>query len=280
MDSFTLSRNWFNFSFENPELINPTHTAILFFAIEHCNRLGGKEKFGFPTQMTMDAIGIKKHHTYIKYFNDLVDWGFIKLIQKSTNQYSANIISLIYAMPEKGKALDKALAKHGAKQSHSMGQSNGQSKVSIDKQLNNETIKQDSPAKKPDTTPNIFLRDFQVTEQTDLPEKTMISFWKLFRENMAVFDLKQPSIENAKINAWLPPVKKLLSTYTKKDLLDVYWYLKDSPIVPDKFSWRKQIRSTSKLAEKFEVLLLDARVKSYVPPAKKTELKLRGINDW
>lgn len=137
MNSYDLSRKFFDWCFENPEKISPNHAAIYFFAVEHCNRLGWKEKFGFPTQMSMDALGIKKHQTFIKYFNDLIDFGFIKLIQKSTNQYSANIISLIGATPKNGKALDKALIKHGAKQSTSMGQSSGQSNSSIDKQ---ETI--------------------------------------------------------------------------------------------------------------------------------------------
>jgi hypothetical protein len=130
MTGYELSRNWFDWSFENPELVSPSHTAIYFFAIEHCNRLGWKDKFGFPSQLAMDAIGIKKHQTFIKHFTDLIDWGFIKLIQKSKNQYSANVISLISALPKNGKALDKALVTHEAKQS----QSNGQSMDSIDKQ--------------------------------------------------------------------------------------------------------------------------------------------------
>lgn len=130
---YELSRSWFDFCFENPDKINPNHSAIFFFAIEHCNRLGWKEKFGFPTQMTMDAIGIKKAQTYIKYFNHLVEWGFFKLIKKSSNQYSSNIISLQGALPKSGKALDKANIKHAAKQTESMGQSNSP----IDKQ---ETI--------------------------------------------------------------------------------------------------------------------------------------------
>lgn len=125
MNGYDLSKNWFDFCFENPEKISPSHTAIYFFAIEHCNRLGGKEKFGFPSQMTMDAIGIKKPHTYIKYFNDIVDWGFFKLIQKSSNQYSSNIISLNYAKPKNGTPLGKAMAKHTAKQGHSTRQGTG-----------------------------------------------------------------------------------------------------------------------------------------------------------
>lgn len=139
LSGYELSRNWFDFCFENPEKINPNHTAIYFFAIEHCNRLGWKEKFGMPTQMTMEAIGIKKHDTYIKYFKDLVDWGFLKLVQKSQNQYSANIVSLKSAIPKNGKALGKAMRQHGGKHSDSTGESNPESNPesngSIDKPI-------------------------------------------------------------------------------------------------------------------------------------------------
>lgn len=72
----------------------------------------------------MDAIWIKKHETYIRYFNDIVEWGFFRLVQKSTNQYSSNIISLISAIPKKGKALDKAFLKHRGKQTQPIGESN------------------------------------------------------------------------------------------------------------------------------------------------------------
>ena len=138
MNGYELSRNFWNWAFDNPEKISPNHAAIYFFAVEHCNRLGGKEKFGFPSMMTMEAVGIKKHQTYIKYFNELIEFGFFKLIQKSQNQYSANIISLVYAMPKKDKALDKANIKHRAKQT----ETNGQSKDYIDKQINKGTKEQ------------------------------------------------------------------------------------------------------------------------------------------
>lgn len=115
MNSYELSRRFFDWCFENPEKVSSHHVAIYFFSLEHNNRLGWKEKFGFPTQMVMDAIGIKKAHTYIRYFNDLCSWGFFKLVQRSSNQYSANIISLKSAMPKNGKALDKAMIRHAAK---------------------------------------------------------------------------------------------------------------------------------------------------------------------
>ena len=123
MDVFKLSRQWFDWSFENPELIKPNHTALYFFIIEQCNRLGWKEKFGLPTTMAKEAIGIKSYNTYIETLNDLVEWGFIKMIEKSKNQYSSNIVALSNFDIAHNKALDKALIKHASKQSESTGES-------------------------------------------------------------------------------------------------------------------------------------------------------------
>lgn len=137
LNSYELSRAFWNWAFDNPEKVKPTHSAIYFFAVELCNRLGWKKKFGFPTTMVMEAVGIKSYGTYIKTFNELVDFGFFELIERSKNQYSSNIISL-RALSKNVKALDKALVKHTSKQV----QSTHQSTVSIDKQVNNITNKQ------------------------------------------------------------------------------------------------------------------------------------------
>jgi len=142
MNSYELSRKWFNYSFDNPEKVKPINTAIYFFAIEHCNRLGWKNKFGFPSQMVMEAIGVKNWRTYSKALNELVEWGFIDMIETSKNQYSSNIIAIVKNTKAPTKALDKALSKHSTKQ--------GQSTVSIDKQLTieQETIEQPKPFEK------------------------------------------------------------------------------------------------------------------------------------
>lgn len=133
MNSYELSRKWFDWCFENPEKVSPNHSALYFFAIEHCNRLGWREKFGFPTEMAKDAIGIKSYTTYIKTLNDLVDFGFIVMIEKSKNQYSSNIIALTNFDKALDKALDKAISTHLVKQV--------ESNVSINKLLNIKTIK-------------------------------------------------------------------------------------------------------------------------------------------
>lgn len=134
MNSYELSRKFWDFAFENPDRIKPIHSAIYFFAIEHCNRLGWKEKFGLPSQMVMEAIGVKNWRTYSQGLNELIDFGFIKLLEKSSNQYSSNIIAIVNFTKADTKALDKAMQKHGTKQ--------GKSIVSIDKQetKNNKQI--------------------------------------------------------------------------------------------------------------------------------------------
>ena len=136
LSGYELSRAWFNFCFDNPERVKPVHSAIYYFAIEHCNRLGWKEKFGFPSQMVMEAIGVKNWRTYSKALNEIVDFGFIKMIEISKNQYSSNIIAIVKNTKAHTKALDKALSMHSQKQHTKQGQST----VSIIKQLNKEQL--------------------------------------------------------------------------------------------------------------------------------------------
>lgn len=128
MDMYALSRTFWDYSFENPDKIKPTHIALYFFTIEHCNRLGWKEKFGLPTTMVMEAIGVKSYNTYIGVLNDLVSFGFLKLIEKSKNQYSSNVIAISKNNKANNKALDKAIIKHTTKQHKSMEQSTSESK--------------------------------------------------------------------------------------------------------------------------------------------------------
>ena len=186
---YHLSRNWFDFCFENPEKINPNHSAIFFFAIEHCNRMGWKAKFGFPTQMAMDAIGIKKHQTYIKYFNQLCEWQFFILVQKSTNQFSANIISLSIGMPKNGKALSRATLIHAekchAENGQSNAQSNAQSNSSIDKPI---TIHTQDLSKS-----NLF-------RQPTIPTKNEV--WEVFSRNGGTKEMAKKFFDNNESVNW------------------------------------------------------------------------------
>lgn len=167
MNGYELSRYWFDWCFENPEKISPNHTALYFFCIEHCNRMGWKEKFGLPTSVAKEAIGIKSYNTYINTLNDLVDFGFIILIEKSKNQYSSNIVALSKNNKALNKALDKATVKHLTKQV----ESTGESIYSIDKQ---ETIK-------------------PINNRTNSPEgessvdfKSLTDYWNLSFKNKSI----------------------------------------------------------------------------------------------
>ncbi|MCG9792504.1 DUF7833 domain-containing protein [Flavobacterium algicola] len=124
MDYFQLMRNFWDFAFENPDKIKPNHCAVYCFAVEHCNRLGRKKKFGFPSSMVMDAVGLKCYNSYIKVFNELVAFGFFELIEKSKNQFSSNIIALSNFDKALDKALDKAMLMQSTKQRESTSQSN------------------------------------------------------------------------------------------------------------------------------------------------------------
>ncbi|MBN1115792.1 MAG: hypothetical protein JXA77_01200 [Bacteroidales bacterium] len=167
MNGYELSRSFFDWCFEHPDKIRPNHIALYFFIIEQCNRLGWKEKFGLPTSIAEEAIGIKSYNTYIKTLNDLVEFGFIKIIEKSKNQFTSNIIALSKIDKAHNKALDKALIKHGTKQ----GESTEQSIDSINKQ---RTIKpenkENSPSSQKDKIDFKILVDYYHEKCPDLPK--------------------------------------------------------------------------------------------------------------
>jgi len=183
MNSYELSRAFIDYAFENPDKINPTHYAIYFFAIEHCNRLGWKRKFGLPSQMVMEAIGVKNWRTYIKCFNDLVEFGFIEVIEKSKNQYSSNIIAIVKNTKATTKALDKALQKHSTKQ--------GKSIVSIDKQINKEQLNNIT------TEPTNFVLEI-INNQQQIFEPLKIKHSKLKDLDLAIEQYSLAEMSNPK----------------------------------------------------------------------------------
>lgn len=156
LNIFELMKDWFDFCFENPELVNSNHSAMYFFILSHSNRLGWKSKFGLPMQMTMDAIGIKNYRTFSNTFRDLTDWGFISLLQKSVNQYSANVIGLVKNTKATTKALSKATQKHSQKQVHGI--------VGIIKPITNIPITKERE-ETPPQIPKRFLLEISEVEE-------------------------------------------------------------------------------------------------------------------
>ena len=138
---YELSRRWFDFAFENKDA-KCYHTSIYLWAVELNNRLGWKAEFGLPTNATMDGLSIGNKNTYLSALQDLVTWGFIKIIKESKNQFSATIIALCYIENATAQvtALDTALIRHDTQHCNATGNAI----VPIDKPLNKETKKQET----------------------------------------------------------------------------------------------------------------------------------------
>ena len=128
MNGYDLTRNWFNFKFENIDECKSIHTDLYMYIVDLWNRLGQKEKFGLPTSVTMEALGIGSYNTYKKTYEDLVRWEFIQEIKKSKNQHQSRVI----ALSKNDKALDKALDKANAK---ALDETPDKSPDIIDKQI-------------------------------------------------------------------------------------------------------------------------------------------------
>ena len=297
MDVFKLSRQWFDWSFENPELIKPNHTALYFFIIEQCNRLGWKEKFGLPTTMAKEAIGIKSYNTYIETLNDLVEWGFIKMIEKSKNQYSSNIVALSNFDIAHNKALDKALIKNASKQSESTGESI--SSIAIQETREHETINKTttlSPAIAPTPSPKNYknatmgeiIKTFDRVNKTspDFDEfagdyaLTAVGFYELFENNIKAAGGKATVLQKAK-GTWIDDIRQICEKdgYNLNDLREAYTFL-----THDLF-WQKNILSAQTLRKQMDKLKM--AIKSEKEKAERTAQKTgvkvgdpRFCTDW
>lgn len=139
MNGYDLSRQWFDFAFENRQC-KVQHTALYMWIIELNNRLGWKSEFGLPTNATMEGLGIGNRGTYSKTLGDLAEWKFIEIIQESKNQYQSCIIKLCLFNNEQAErqALDQALIRHSINHCTDIESST----APIDKQRNKETRKQ------------------------------------------------------------------------------------------------------------------------------------------
>jgi len=115
---FKISKAWFDLSFEDYR-ISPTHTALLFYMIDLNNRLSWVDTFGLPALETGQALNIS-YNTFRKVLKELIEFGHVKMIKKSTNQHTANIISLtsLYQnLLKQDKSKHKATLKQALKQS-------------------------------------------------------------------------------------------------------------------------------------------------------------------
>ena len=131
MNGYNLIRDWYNFKFENPSKVKAIHSDFYCYLIDRWNRLGQKQEFGLPTSVTMESLGIGSYNTYKKTLQDLINFGFIKLVTESKNQHQSKVIALSKNDKANTKALDEATTKATTK-----------ALDTIDKQYNNITNEQ------------------------------------------------------------------------------------------------------------------------------------------
>ncbi|MCB7481594.1 hypothetical protein [Christiangramia sediminis] len=260
MNGYEFSKAWFDFSFANSGKVKPVHTAIFFFAIERCNRLGWKSEFGFPTDLAMEVLGIKNYKTYSKALQDLVDWGFVQWIQKSRNQYTANVIALVKMTKAPTEALDKAVSEpctmHNPEQVQSI--------VSINKLLNNKPLNLINLLNK--------KRLFEI-EKIEIPKNHQdyfewaLKFQKLFLKNLKNKGAPLKKTENASFKEFVTPIRLMMeSDKISKAQLQLAFELLDAE---DEF-WKGIILDTHKLRQKIGQLIAQRKI-----PPKTKEMDLR-----
>jgi len=94
MTGYELTRQWWDFAFENTDKVSTRHSALYMWIVEKNNRLGWSKNFGLPFDEAGVAIGIIRKQTVREALNDLISWGFVKMIHRSENQNRANVISI------------------------------------------------------------------------------------------------------------------------------------------------------------------------------------------
>lgn len=189
-NGYCLIRDWYNFKFENPSKCKSIHSDFYCYLIDLWNRLGQKKEFGLPTYVTMESLGIGSYNTYKKTLNDLIEFGFVKIISDSKNQYQSKIIALSKNDKANDKALDKANIKANNK---AIDKAND----SIVKQINKETNNKENIP-----TFYEFFDLFLVNKyiELNLPAEKYRSGWKLKYDSWVVNNWKDGY--NKEIKNW------------------------------------------------------------------------------
>lgn len=207
LNGYDLSKNWFLFVKQNPDLINVHHSAMYFYLIELCNSLNWQIKMALPREQTKIMIAIKSNRTYTNTFEDLVDWGFIKIVQRSKNQHQANVISLNSA-----HAL-KASAQHRQRHQHSTSRGTGTAPI-IKQYKQYKQYKQEYKEEK--------IIEVEVKQENQLP-------------NLADSNLFRKPIPPTKQQVWESFVKNGGTKEMAKKFWEnnetTGWFYKNSPIV-------------------------------------------------
>jgi len=142
------------------------------------------------------------------------------------------------------------------------GQIGGKSKAIAKQVPSNKSKVKDS--KEDDSKENkvndILLSELKNSDVLTENEEIALSFWDLFNHNLGKLNITSTDLSKAKYKTWVDPVRLMLDTdLRKKDELREIWNFLNSEDLTKEFTWSSNIRSTTKLREKFERLLTESR---------------------
>lgn len=227
MNGYNLLRAWYNFKFDNPAKAKANHSDMYCYLIDLWNRLGQKDEFGLPTSVTMEALGIGSYNTYKKTLNDLIAFGFIRLVVESKNQHQSKIVALSNIDKATDKPLDKAHIKATDKATDT-----------INKQYNKRTNKQDVNVEvfiewfnsmklkykgvkgKFKTLNNTDINNLQKLKQLKYDSKDWEHAFKMMCNNKWVIDNDMITPTHYLINA---NFQKYMNQIDKTDKIDFVW---------------------------------------------------------
>ena len=274
MNTFVLSKNIFNWSFDNPDKSNTNMIALYFFLIDINNRLGWVGSFGITAKECMSAIGIKSHNTYKKALDELIQNNFVLIVKQSTNQYTANIISLVNIKDINKSTLDSAISnfneptrkqQESNKKAHDEPTRKQQESTEhihkTDILLNYETINT-SPETSVSESPKKIKSDFTFKEfKTELlktdEEKELYNiahgFYQLFEKNLIEANAPLTNIKKSKVYKSMTDVKHMIEIdkISTQSLRDAYKFLQINDF------WKKNVLSTNSLRKHFTKIALE-----------------------
>jgi DNA-binding transcriptional regulator YhcF (GntR family) len=245
INGYKLSRWWWDFALKNPGRAKPVSSSLFLWICELYNRLDWPDSFGLPTLETMAIIGISNWRTYKKAFDVLVDLGFIIVVEKSINQYTATTISVKDAYVKNTIANGVAYVIN-TEAEHKQIHKQVRSTANVNKPLNRERKETVKPL------PEVFTSDYKAVNKFDL---VAFKIWKQFYENMIDKQIHPNSLEKSKIKVWTDAVRRMIESdgRTEEEIVEVLAYLRE-----DDF-WANNIKSATKLRGEFENLMLRAR---------------------
>lgn len=95
VNGYSFMHGWFNYLRDNFGKVNTYHSALYMYIVHRANTLGWVKEIGLPTDFTFQRAGFANDKTYRKCLQELIEFGLIKSISKSTNQHVATIVSLV-----------------------------------------------------------------------------------------------------------------------------------------------------------------------------------------